>query len=415
MERGVPGEIVLLPVVESAFQPFAYSPGRAAGIWQFIPSTGRLFKLKQNWWYDGRRDIVASTRAAFELLQRLQRKFDGDWLLALAAYNSGGGTVSRAIRKNRKRGRPTDFWSLDLPRETRAYVPRLLAISRIVADPQAFDVHLEPFPYEPFFAEVDIGSQLDLALAADMAGITIEELYRLNPGFNRWATDPDGPHRLLLPVAQVEGFEEELATLEPDQRLRWERHKIRQGETLGHIARRYGTTVKLLRQVNHLRGSRIRAGKHLLIPVSSKQLKHYALSADQRLAKTRSTARKGQRSAYTVRPGDTLWDIARAHGVKLAKLTRWNGMAPGDMLHPGQKLVIWSTSAARPVSATRVKPGASRQSLRYTVRRGDSLYRIAERFRVSVVDLKKWNTLPGKYLQPGQKLKLYVDVTEQAL
>ncbi len=224
--RDLPGELAMLPVVESAYQPFAYSPARASGIWQFIPSTGRLYGLRYSWWYDGRRDVVESTRAALDYLEKLHAEFSGDWLLALAAYNSGEGNVRKAIRRNRRAGKPVDFWSLKLPRETRSYVPRLLAVSAIVADPDHYGLTLKPIPDDPYFAAAQLDGQIDRALAAEMAEVSLEELYLLNPGFSRWATDPDGPHQLLLPVSSVPDFEQRLAELPADQRIRWHRHVI---------------------------------------------------------------------------------------------------------------------------------------------------------------------------------------------
>jgi membrane-bound lytic murein transglycosylase D len=423
-KRGLPAELALLPVVESAFQPFAYSHGRAAGLWQFIPSTGRLYGLKQNWWYDGRRDVVSATRAALDYLKAQNERFHGDWELALAAYNAGAGNVQKAIRKNVRRGKPTDFWSLDLPRETRSYVPRLLAVAKLMAKPEAYGINLRPIPNKPYFASIDIQSQLDLALAAEMAGISIEELYLLNPGFNRWATDPDGPHRLQLPLDKVDRFTQKLAGIAPNQRLRWKRYRIKQGDVLGAIARKHNTTVALLQEINKLRGTNIRAGKHLLIPVSSQKMERYSLSSEQRTASIKNSGRKGTRITYEVRPGDTLWEIARSYKVSHRQLAKWNAMAPRDLLHPGQKLVIWkgtrsdkTTITAKPTLPVNLAAGPvnSRSQLSYRVRKGDSLYRIAQRFKVSVADLKQWNALPGKYLQPGQRIKLYVDVTNQAL
>ncbi|MGB1110769.1 MAG: transglycosylase SLT domain-containing protein, partial [Gammaproteobacteria bacterium] len=199
MERnGIPGEVALLPIVESAFKPFAYSHGRASGLWQFISATGLRYGMKQSWWYDGRRDVLASTQGAAKYLNTLKDHFDGNWLLALASYNTGEYRVLREMKKNRQAGKPTDFWNLDLPRETEAYVPRLLAMAKIIADPAKYGIDLPPISNEPKLAVVETGGQLDLAIAADMAGISLDELYRLNPGFNRWATDPDGPHRLLV-------------------------------------------------------------------------------------------------------------------------------------------------------------------------------------------------------------------------
>ena len=416
-KRGMPSEIALLPVVESAFQPFAYSHGRAAGIWQFIPSTGRLFGLKQNWWYDGRRDVMASTHAALNLLENLHRRFDNDWLLALAAYNSGSGTVSRAIRKNKRKGLPTDFWSLDLPAETEGYVPKLIAIATLVENPADFDIALNPIPNEPYMTGVNVESQIDLALAAELAGISLEELYLLNPGFNRWATDPSGPHEIMVPVANAEGFADNLTGLPRTERLRWERHEIRKGETLLQIAERYNTTVGSIKEVNQIRGNTIRAGKNLVVPVSSKASSSYTLSADQRLTKLQNIKRdgRGERVTYRVRKGDTLWDISRRFGVNHRALAKWNGLAPRDTLSAGRKLVIWSkrTSQVKAQFSPHERSVIT-QKIRYRVRQGDSFARIADKFNIRINDLLRWNGISSKkILQPGQNLTLYIDVTQQ--
>ncbi len=409
-QRDMPAEIALLPVVESAYDPFAYSHGRAAGLWQFIPATGKRYGLKQDWWYDGRRDLIESTRAALDYLEYLHKHFHGDWLLALAAYNSGEGTVNKAIRRNRRKGKPVSFWDLDLPRETRAYVPKLIALKQLVNSPEKYGVRLEPVAVEPPFEMIDTGGQIDLAIAADLAGIDLDELYRFNPGFNQWATPPKGPHRLLIPSAQAEQFRAAIAKLPPKKRIHWLRHKVRSGQTLGHIARRYHTTVAALKVANQIRGHSIRAGKYLLVPVSSTGQKNYRLSAAQRLNRKQNARHKGQRSQHIVSSGDTFWDLSRQYKVSIRKLASWNGMAPGDTLRVGQKLVVWTH---QPVSY-RTRSGLQRRTVYYTVHKGDSLSRISSRFKVRVADLRRWNGLPKKgYLQPGQHLKLYVDVTRQ--
>lgn len=419
-QRGMPTEIALLPIVESAFEPFAYSHGRAAGLWQFIPGTGRRFGLKQTWWYDGRRDVAQSTRAAADYLKYLNETFDGDWLLALAAYNSGEGTVQRAIRRNRRQGKPTDFWSLALPKETRGYVPKLLAISSLVKDPEAHGVSLPSIPDAEFLTEVNVGSQIDLALAAELAGISLEDLYRYNPAFNRWATDPEGPHSLLVPVANAEHFRAKLAEHPQTQRVAWKRHKIKSGESLGGIAREYRTTVSLLREVNDIRGNTIRAGHSLVIPVARRDLSQYSMTASQRKAATQDRVRSGSKVDYDVRSGDTLWNIARKYDVSVRSLAKWNAMAPGDTLRPGQRLVIWTKKAekvsrAGPADFVHPFEDKTRRRIGYKVRRGDSLSRISQRFRVAVDDLIRWNKLHNKkYLQPGQTLTLYVDVRRQS-
>ena len=419
--RGMPMEIALLPVVESAYQPFAYSHGRAAGLWQFVPGTGRRFGLQQTWWYDGRRDVTASTKAALDYLTYLHRYFDGDWLHALAAYNSGEGTVKKAIRRNKKRGKPTDYWSLDLPKETEGYVPKLLAISTLVANPPAHGVILDSISNTPYLKSVDVGSQIDLDLAAELADISLEEVYRYNPGYNRWATDPKGPHQLLIPVDKVEAFNSALAEYPEKERISWKRHKIKSGEVIGTIAEKYRTSASLIRKVNGIKGNNIRAGKTLIIPVARKSLERYQLSSSQRLKSIQSRQRNGNRVEYRVQQGDTLWDIAQKYDVGVRQLAKWNGMAPRDPLRPGSKLVIWTreeqkVSALNPADFIHPFEQTTTRRIGYTVRNGDSLARISDKFRVSISNLKRWNKkLEGKkYLQPGQRLTLYVDVKRQS-
>lgn len=416
-QRGMPTEIALLPVVESAYRPFAYSAGRAAGLWQFIPSTGLHYGLKQTWWYDGRRDIVASTQAALDYLERLYELF-ADWELALAAYNAGEGTVGRAIRANHGKGLPTDYWNLPLSNETKAYVPRLLAIKALISDPDRYGLSLRDIPDEPYLTTIEVGSQIDLALAAELAEISVDDLYRLNPGFNRWATDPDGPHLLVIPIASAERFESALRDLPPQQRIKWHRYQIVQGDSLIGIANRYHTTVEVLQQVNELQGHAIRAGQHLIVPVASKSAEHYTQSATQRLAKTQNRQRQGHKRTHTVQPGDTLWDIARSHGVSANQLSAWNGLSPRDTIQPGQNLVVWTDDAAPSAAGSTLRsglassPAAQLQKVSYTVRTGDSLYAIAQRFKVSVDDLQRWNDLSAqRLLQPGQLLIMHVDAT----
>ncbi len=414
--RQLPTELALLPIVESAYQTFAYSHGRASGMWQIIPSTGRFLGLKQNWWYDGRRDIIESTKAALTYLESLAGQFDGDWELALASYNAGPGKIRGAIKYNKKRKRKTDFWHLTRIRnETKAYVPKLMALKILFSDPEAYGLELLPIDNNNNYAIVEIEEQIDLALAADLAGITINRLYQLNPAFNRWATAPRGPHRLLLPIDKSEQFKQALQNLPPEKRINWVRHKIRNGETLSQISRRYRTTTALIKSVNKIRGTQIRAGKYLMVPTATRSLNSYTMSENARLNKIQNTQRRGTKHTHVVRPGQSLWLISRRYGVSSKALAKWNGMAPIDTLKVGQKLVIWRQKATevQRVSFNQTGPDQGLHALRYTVRKGDSLSRIADRFNIRVADIKRWNRL-GKYLQPGQKLKLYVDITRQS-
>jgi len=412
-ERGMPMEIALLPIVESAFDPFAYSHGRAAGLWQFIPGTGTRFKLKQNWWYDGRRDVTEATRAALDYLEYLHSEFD-DWQLALAAYNSGEGNVARAIRYNKARNLPVDFWNLRLPKETSAYVPKLLALKLLVEQPERYGVSWRPIADKAYLATVDVGRQIDLALAAQMAELDIEQVYLLNPAFNRWATDPDGPHKLLLPLENIETFQAALDELGDSDTVRWQRHKIRTGESLLSIAGRYNTTVDLIREINGVRGNLIRAGDTLTVPVAMKSLNGYALTADNRLESKQSVSRSGTRVDHRVASGESFWSISRSYGVGIRELAAWNNMAPTDPLRVGQSLAVWTQQPATAMTAS-LGPADRVRTITYTVRRGDSLARIASKFGVGVSDITRWNDISKQsYLQPGQRLTLRVDITKQS-
>jgi len=410
-QRDMPLEIALLPIVESAFDPFAYSPGRASGMWQIIPGTGRALGLKQNWWYDGRRDVIASTDAALDYLESLNKRFGGDWLLALAAYNSGGGTVSKAIKRNTKKGLATDFWSLKLPKETQGYVPRLLALAELFEQPEKYGLSLDPAQNEPYFASVELPYQIDLAQAAELAGISMEEMYKLNPGFNRWATDPSGPHRLVIPIEKSKRFQRELSQFPKEQSIKWVRHLIAQGETLSHIASRYKVTVDTLQEVNNLSGSRIRVGKTLMVPKAQKGLKHYSHAMEQRVTRKQNAYSRPNKTKviHKVKKGDSFWSLAKRYKTRSASIAKWNSMAPKDTLSIGQELVIWTDSGKQ--VATNFANDAVVRKLSYRVRSGDSLARIAQKFRVRVNDIVRWNGIDqGKYLQPGQALTLFVNI-----
>lgn len=410
--RDVPGEFALLPIVESAFDPFAYSHGRAAGLWQFIPSTGRVFNLNQNWWKDGRRDVLDSTAAALSYLERLSDQFDGDWVLALASYNSGAGTVRKAIRYNRTRNQPTDYWHLNLPRETSEYVPKLLALAEIFRNPDAHGITLPPLADKPYFEVVETGSQIDLAQAAKLADVELEELYLLNPAFNRWATDPAGPHRLLVPAERASQFRTKLAETPPQNRLSWASYRVERGDSLIRIARKFNTTPGVIQEINEIEGNLIREGQRLLIPRASSSGSAYTLSAEQRLATKQSRQVNDGKSKveYRVKKGDSFWKISRRFNVDMQALARWNGKAPGDPLFPGQKLVIWKNAGQNSVAMSGNR-GDMIRKVGYRVRSGDSLYLIASRYNVQVNDIVSWNEInPKQYLQPGDQLTLFVDI-----
>lgn len=459
--REMPSELALLPAVESAYDPLAYSHGRAAGLWQFIPNTAKHLGLKNNWWFDARRDVPKSTAAALKYLNYLHRRFD-NWLHALAAYNAGEGNVSAAIRRNKKKGLPTDFWSLKLPNETRAYVPKLLALAEIIRDPALYGVDLRAMPNEIGFAVVETGGQIDIAQAAQLAALNADSLRLHNPGLNRWATPPEGPHRLVMPTYAAKRFSQALAQLPAEQRVQWTRYKVRSGESLSEIALKHKSSVALIREINLLDGNTIRAGKQLLIARGQQSLARYPS-----IAPSGDGSQQRERKQYKVASGDSLWVIARRHDVRVTDIERWNGLKKSAALQPGQELMIWVEKGAKlrptgPVhkvvagdnlwdlsrkykiessklrrwndlkqdqllslgqqlrltapKGSKTAGGASSpiRKVTYAVRSGDSLDRIARKFGVSVSELCDWNGInPRRFLKPGQRLRVLVPITEQ--
>jgi len=397
--RGMPLEIALLPVVESAFEPYAYSRASATGLWQFIPGTGSRYGLRQNWWYDGRRDIVESTRAALDYLQSLHDEFNGDWLLAIAAYNCGELIVERSVAMNRAAGRPIDFWDLWLPKETRAYVPKLLAMRRLVMDPGAYGLEISSIPNQPYFARVATGSQISLKVAAEIAGIKPEELYELNPAFHRWATDPAGPYYLLLPVDAAELFTQNLAQLSPDEVLGVAHYTVKRGDSVASVAQHFNTSANVIRDLNDVPEGRLTVGDDIRVPAAVSDLPAKVLLAAARVDGRDRRSRRPH--VQVVRRGETLWSIARRNRVDVHTLAAMNGMQPGDALRAGQRIQVpGGTAGGGHVHHRRVV---------YTVRSGDTVAQIAQLFQCSVPQILAWNGLSSRsHIHAGQKLRIHV-------
>lgn len=395
LERSkMPLELALLPFVESAYNPFAYSRSGAAGLWQFIPSTGDHMGLTRNWWYDGRRDIVRSTDAAIRYLSYLNKRFEGDWLLTLAAYNGGEGTVSRAMRRNVRAGKATDFWSLDLSRETSAYVPQLLALARICENPERYGLAFPSLTNSQVFTAVDIPGRINLDKAAELAGIDYDLISRLNPGLRRGVTPPEGPHRLLLPSSAVESFASRIAATPKHLWQPARQYIVKSGDTLGKIALHNGVPLAALKAENGLSSDRISIGRSLNIP---------GTGVPTAMPLKRET--NARLVYYRVRRGDSLWKIARIFEVNTRELAQWNQLNIEDTLRPGQTIRVYpGAGTGMPVASANNKPEIE---LRYRVKHGDSLYSIAQRHRISIADIMLWNRIKSSdLLHPGQYLRL---------
>jgi membrane-bound lytic murein transglycosylase D len=353
-KRGMPTELALLPMVESAFNPMAYSRAKASGLWQFIPSTGKNYNLQQNWWYDARRDIIASTNAALDYLQYLYDLY-GDWNLALASYNWGENAVAKAIEKNKARGLPTDYLSLTMPGETRYYVPKLQALKNIIANPQAFGLDIDPIPNQPYFVTVAKTRDMDLRAAAKLADMPVGELIALNPAYNRPVLSASQGDSLVLPADRAELFESNLRNHDGSL-LSWQAYTVKAGDRLDRVAAQHGITLARLKQVNGITPkTRVHAGTQILLPIRGTEAASEPLPAlfqpppmpELQLhphTPAVSTVR------YVVKRGDTLPSIAEHYGVAVDDLRQWNKIG---RLAAGEKLIIHVRSEASTSTASR--------------------------------------------------------------
>lgn len=350
--RELPLALALIPIVESDYDPYALSPRGASGLWQLMPATARHLGVERNSYYDGRRDLYDSTRAAIDYLSYLNRFFDGDWLLVLAAYNAGEGTVQKAIKTNQRLGKKTDFWSLPLPRETKLYVPKILALAEVISDPDQIDFELPFIPHAPMYDWVEINEPLNLKVAATKADMSWSDFRSVNSGFKQTGTLPKGNHRLFLPIENANLLK---ASMDNES-------------------------------VNTVNTDYTEDYKQLNIP---------------------GLNYKQQSTQYTVRSGDSLWKIAQSQGVSISQLRQWNGLSGRGGLQPGQRLKIVKTTPTTTVASSN---SDALRKVTYRVRRGDSFSKIASQFKVSQQDLKAWNELSAKHmLQPGENLIVYVD------
>ena len=371
-KRHLPGELALLPMIESAFDPFAYSGKGAAGLWQLMPKTGNELGLKQDWWSDARRSIGPSTNAALNYLVYLNRQFNGHWILAIASYDAGEGTISRAIKATAPPGKPVDFWNLPMPDETKVYVPRLFALAEIINNPARYHVSLPVIPYLPYFEEVSIDSPIDLSHAAKLAGISYKELIKLNPGFNRWTTNPYKPFKLLLPAEKVERFNFNLSNIPAEQRVSWTKLTLLKGDMVNNIATRYHTTATLIKQVNQLNTEYIKPNQTILIPnanhttiAKGKEQEKPAISP---LVHALAIARN-HRLIHIVQDKDTYQTLYKLYGVSAADVKKWNKLSANAPLKKGQQLVLWKT----------IKP-----AINYVVKPGDTLSTIAKQHQTKI-------------------------------
>ncbi len=390
----MPAEAALIPLVESDYNPYSYSKVGAVGLWQMMPGTASGMGLKINWWYDGRRNIIASTNAALHYLRYLNKFFKNNWLLAMAAYDCGEGRVQRALRYNIRHHRSFDFWNLPLPGETQSYIPKLLAIKEIVSHPSRYGFKLPPISSDEYVTKVNVGSQIDLSEAAKLADVDLQIMRDLNPGFRRWATDPDGPYTLLIPLSKSDIFKKRLSLLPKSKRVTWRHYTVHSGDTLIGIAHKFKTFANIVKRVNGLKNNTLHVGQNLLIPVAY----HGSVNSkvvQQKAAIAESKIPGPKRKFYTTEPGDTLWSISAKFNVTVRQIRFWNNLGYHQPLRPGNELILWL-----PKSHHKFKS----DTITYVVKPGDTLGGIAQRFNSSLKNIHKANAIKHDIIHVGQKI-----------
>ena len=404
VEQGLPRDLAYLAMVESGFNDKAYSWAHAVGPWQFIQSTGRRYGLKNDWWYDERRDPEKATRAAARFLSDLYEDFDGDWYLAVASYNAGPGKLRNAIKRYKTR----DFWELCrgkyLKTETKNYLPKLLAALMIAKQPEKYgftelDYH-EPLQYDT----ATLPSSTDLEVIARLTGVEYLVIKKLNPELKRWSTPPGTKdYQVRLPTGSQQAFLTGYEELPERQRANYLRHKVRSGDTLLALSKRYGVRVQDIKNLNRIRNTRtIQIGTNLIIPLNPDA------NGTTALAELKDDYKRSRKTYYTVRSGDSLWKISRKFNVTEKQLRVWNRLGWSNVIRPGQRLIVSSKAApAKKVAA--IKNTGPLHKVVYKVRPGDTLWAIGREFSVATGQIRSWNNLAENHvLQPGENLTLHV-------
>ena len=385
LERySLPSELALLPYIESSYDPFSISSSGAMGIWQFMPATARIYGLKDTWWYEQRHDPLISSRAAVRYLAYLHNRFNKDITYTLAAYNGGPTLLEKRIKLNRQSGKPTDYKNLKLPKQTLEYVPKFMAIKELVVNAEKYGINLPSFPNKPVLGSVELEGQVEILAFSEFANLKPEFVYKLNAGYTKWASPPGKKTTFNIPIE----LEKEL-NIKKDQfiqnnQINWVTHKVVSGDSLWKIARKYDTEVNILKKVNYLKSDILSLYQELLIPLSNDQNQAFI-----------------PYQAHIISEGDTLWELGMKYKVAPAEIAKNNGLRLNTPLTIGKELNIGNKNIYRTINS-------KKRTILYSVKQGDSLYRIADIFNIEISDIKKINELEKNEIAPGQVLKIII-------
>ena len=383
-KNNLPLELAILPYIESNYDPFSISSSGAVGIWQFMPRTGRLYQLDKSWWNEDRHDPFRSTEAAVKYLKYLYQRFDQNIYHTLAAYNAGPSLLDRRINQNKRRGMDTDFWSLNVPVQTKNYVPKYIALRELIFNSENYGVKLPQIPYEPVVKKISIPGQVEVLTLSEYLDIKPELLYKLNAGYTKWASAPENESVFYIPSEKYILFEDEDNPFKNSNQINWISHIVQSGDSLWSLASKYDTEVKIIKKINYLNNDLLSINDTLLIPLSKSKSNNFI-----------------PYEMYIVSEGDTLWSIAKEYNIEIRDLSRMNSIDENSYLQLGQQLSIGNKNIHRNMES-------KKRTILYSVKQGDNLFKISELFDVSIRSIEEINNFKNTTLMPGQIIKVAI-------
>tara|TARA_B100001057_G_scaffold81425_3_gene76914 strand:+ start:1021 stop:2511 length:1491 start_codon:yes stop_codon:yes gene_type:complete len=380
----LPHEFALIPYIESNYDPFSISSSGAVGMWQFMPRTGRLYNLDKTWWNEDRHDPFRSTSAAVGYIKYLYNRFDQDVLLTLAAYNAGPSLLDRRINKNLRKGYEKDFWSLELPSQTRNYIPKYLALKELIFNSEKYGVSLPDIPNKPVVHKISIPGQVEVLTLSEYLDMKPELLYKLNAGYTKWASAPKDESIFYIPTKEYEFFINDVNIFKESNQINWISHVVESGDSLWALASKYDTEVRIIKEINLLKKDILSIDDTLLIPLSKTKSNNFI-----------------PYEMHIVSEGDTLWQLSQKYNLSVSDLAKMNSIDERSYLKLGQQLTIGNKNIHRNIES-------KKRTILYSVKQGDNLYKISELFDVSIKSIKEINDFKDNKLMPGQIIKIAI-------